>query len=156
LLADASIKYVFLGEELGARSADPGCYEGGRVQYRRLAASPAFRRGIERVEAGSHTFRLALLCAEKEPLECHRTILVARELVARGHSVDHILASGELESHEDAMRRLLRLLRRANTVGQADLWRSEAEILEEAYAMQEERIAYIDDAMREPRTAESE
>src|SRR5579862_1298929 len=63
-LLQHGIVYVFLGKELGARSEDPSCYEDGRVQYGRLAATPVFRAGIERVLAGAQKYRLALMCAE--------------------------------------------------------------------------------------------
>ena len=83
------IKYVFLGRELGARSDDPGCYDGGRVQYARLARTAGFQAGLGRVVEGAKLYRVALMCAEKEPLECHRTLLVARALVARDVAVEH-------------------------------------------------------------------
>ena len=79
-LKGAGIAYVFLGAELGARSRDPDCYEDGKVQYDRLARTAAFQRGLARVQQGAAQYRLALMCAEKEPLDCHRTILVARHL----------------------------------------------------------------------------
>lgn len=75
-LAQQGIAYVFLGRELGARPEDPSCYENGKVQYERLSATPAFKAGIERALAGAEKFRVALMCAEKEPLDCHRTLLV--------------------------------------------------------------------------------
>ena len=82
-LRACGITYVFLGKELGARSADPTCYEYGKVKYDRLAVTDLFRQGLDRVREGTRTYRVALMCAEKEPLECHRTILVARHLVDR-------------------------------------------------------------------------
>src|ERR1700730_12499176 len=106
-LAGIGIHYVFLGAELGARSQDPACYDSdGRVSYARLAGTDLFRKGIERLKAGMAEHRILLMCAEREPLECHRTILVARELVREGVAVTHILADGSLESHEHAMQRL--------------------------------------------------
>jgi uncharacterized protein (DUF488 family) len=96
------ISYVFLGKELGARSDDPSCYEDGKVQYDRLAKTPLFESAIKRILIGSQKHRVALMCAEKEPLECHRTILVARHLVAAGAEVKHILADGRLESQGEA------------------------------------------------------
>src|ERR1700730_5850781 len=89
-LRDHGIRYEFLGTELGARSADPGCYERGRVSYARLAASPAFKRGLEALLAASDEERVVMMCAEREPLDCHRTILVARELERARVPVFHI------------------------------------------------------------------
>jgi uncharacterized protein (DUF488 family) len=134
------IKYVFLGRELGARSEDRSCYENGRVQYARLARTELFRRGLDRVIRGAHEHRIVLMCAEKEPLECHRTLLVARALVEHGVAVDHILADGRLESHGDAMVRLLSVL----GLPADDLFRSRQELIAQALALQEERIAYVD------------
>ena len=86
-----AIAYRFLGRELGARSDDPTCYEDGKVKYQKLAETDLFKRGLKRVLRGlKENFRIALMCAEKEPLECHRTILVARYLVALGINVWHI------------------------------------------------------------------
>lgn len=137
------IKYVFLGRELGARSDDPACYSGGRVQYGRLAQTALFKSGIERVKRGAEGHRIALMCAEKEPLECHRTLLVARALDQGGLEVSHILADGRLESHGDAMLRLL------DVVGlpRDDLFRSQDELVSEALARQEDRVAYVDEKL---------
>jgi uncharacterized protein (DUF488 family) len=133
------IAYVFLGHELGARSDDPSCYIDGRVQYSRLAAKPLFQSGIERVLNGMKSQTIALMCAEKEPLECHRTLLVGRALDSLGVGVTHIHADGRQESHSDAMFRLLDLV----GLPRADLFRSPAELVEEAYAVQESRTAYV-------------
>jgi uncharacterized protein (DUF488 family) len=145
-LADAGIRYVFLGKELGARSDDPTCYAGNKVQYEKLAATANFRSGLVRVEQGARLFRLALTCAEKEPLECHRTILVARELIARGHEIAHIHADGTLEPHADAMRRLCEQL----GLSAHDMFRSYEETLDEAYSRQSEKIAYDRSAAKSP------
>jgi uncharacterized protein (DUF488 family) len=132
------ITYVFLGDELGARSDDPSCYENGRVRYDRLALSPKFQAGLDRVRAGMKTFRLALMCAEKDPLECHRALLVGRQLSSLGVSVQHIRADGVLESHAETVNRLLRKL----SLSETDLFRSREEVLDDAYKIQEGRIAY--------------
>jgi len=137
-LLDHGIEYVFLGDELGARPADPACYQDGRVSYARLAATDAFRSGLDRVEAALERQRPALLCAESEPLACHRTILVSRHLAGRGVAIRHILADGAIEPHEESERRLLRLLRLA----QGDLFRAERDLVERAYDLQGERIAW--------------
>ena len=81
--------------------------------------------------------RIALMCAEKDPLNCHRTILVARELVALGSKVNHILADGEIETHEAAMHRLCKQL----NIGE-DLLRTPEELENDAYAAREAKMAY--------------
>ena len=138
-LAAQGIEYRFLGKELGARSDDPNCYVAGKVQYGRLAETDLFKYGLKRVLRGmKDNFRIALMCAEKEPLECHRTILVARHLTDMGVSVAHIHASGQLESHDALLSRLSRML----NLPEQDMFRSRQELLAEAYLRQEERIAY--------------
>jgi uncharacterized protein (DUF488 family) len=144
MLARQGIAYLFLGNELGARSRDPSCYEDGRVRYRRLAQTTVFKSGLERVLSEAQSNRITLVCAEKEPLSCHRTLLVARELETLGAAVAHIHANGSLESHPAALERLLRLLKMPDF----DLFRTHGELLEEAYARQEQRIAYVDESRR--------
>lgn len=139
-LKDAGITYVFLGRELGARSEDRGCYVEGKVQYDRLAQTALFRTGLDRVIQGMKSHTVALMCAEKDPLACHRTILVCRHLVARGLKVAHILDDGRLESHDDAVSRLLREL----GLAERDLFKSRAEVVDEAFARRAEQIAYTE------------
>ena len=113
------------------------------MPYARLARTELFRCGLDRVMRGAQEHRIALMCAEKEPLECHRTLLVARALVERGVAVDHILADGRLETYGDAMVRLLALF----GLPHEDLFRSRQELIAQALALQEERIAYVDEKL---------
>jgi uncharacterized protein (DUF488 family) len=138
-LAEVGIQYVFLGAELGARSQDPACYDSdGRVSYAKLAATDLFRKGLERLQAGMREHRISLLCAEREPLDCHRTILVARELERVGVPVMHILADGSLEEHGQVMQRLAASLKLAT-----DLFSSPGELIERAYEVRAARVAYV-------------
>ena len=137
-LGKDGIGYLFLGEELGARSKDPSCYDEGRVSYRKLAATDLFRQGIDRLLAAAKSHTVAIMCAEKDPLDCHRTILVARELVKRGESVAHILASGEVEPHEQVMEHLRKKLK----IEPADLFGGD--VNEQAYETRGHQIAYVD------------
>jgi len=140
LLKKAGIAYVFLGEELGARPKDPACYDNGRVDFGHLAASEKFRRGLDRVITGSRKYRLALMCAEKEPLDCHRTILVCRHLRERGVNIKHILADGSIEDHRQTESRLLKATGLEPTLFAAGS--DESQALEQAYARRAEEIAY--------------
>ena len=137
-LETVGIRYVFMGRALGGRPDDPSCYDDGRVRYDRLAETPLFREGLERIVDGAGRERIALMCAEKEPLDCHRTILVGRSLAERGIGVAHILADGALEPHDQTMRRLL------DSAGlpREDLLQSREQLIEEALAHRERRIAY--------------
>jgi uncharacterized protein (DUF488 family) len=134
----AGIHYVSLGAELGARTKDPQCYEGERVSYAKLARTEPFRRGLGRLQSGMREHRIALMCAEREPLECHRTILIARELERAGVSVVHILADGSLETHSRVMDRLVALLK----LPDADLFGSPAQRLDAAYELQGRKMAF--------------
>lgn len=143
-LKQVGVKYVFLGKELGARCEDEYCYVGNKVNYARLAQTELFQKGIQRVIEGAALHRIALMCAERDPLDCHRTILVSRELVARDAHVAHILSDGRLEEHSDSMSRLVKRLR----LGGSDMFRSYVETVDEAYAIQGDAIAYDRDSRR--------
>lgn len=142
LLDDLGIGYDFLGGELGGRPADRACYDAaGRVRYDRVAATDAFDDGIRRIIHNADDRRIALLCSEKEPLECHRTLLIARNLAARGVAIEHILADGALENHDAAMSRLVDLHKLPQ---QGDLFRSRDDIIAEALERQAQKFAYVD------------
>ena len=109
------------------------------------AKTSTFREGLERVKKGAENYKVALMCAEKDPLQCHRTILVARNLVREGVAVRHILADGGLETQEQAEERLLD----QGKVTNADLFLSPDEILDQAYERQARAIAYEDERVGE-------
>jgi uncharacterized protein (DUF488 family) len=142
-LADANISYVFLGAELGARSDDPACYEHGRVQYDRLAKQPIFNTGIQRIIEGAKRYRIAIMCAEKEPADCHRTLLVGRVLFESGVHVDHIHADATHESHEQLETRLLTMCH----LPSGDMFRTKEQFIDDAYRIQAQRVAYLDEDM---------
>ena len=142
-LKERGIKYVFLGRELGARSTDPTCYVNGKVQYDRLAQTEPFHAGLDRLVLGSASERIAIVCTERDPLDCHRTLLVARALVGRGLDVDHILSDGSLETYDESM---LRLLEKTGQQ-QPDLFSTLDERVNVALRAQEDRIAYVDEGL---------
>jgi uncharacterized protein (DUF488 family) len=86
----------------GGRPRDPGCYDvDGYVPYDRVAASHRFRQGIQRLETGIQRYRVAVMCSEENPAECHRNLLIGRVLADRGVILQHIRADGRLQSQAD-------------------------------------------------------
>ncbi len=125
-LKDSGIEYWFLGDALGARPKDPACY-----------ATPAFKAAIDALIEKSASTRIALMCAEKEPLDCHRTILVSRALALRGCEVAHVLADGRIMPHSEIEQRLLTLARESD-----DLFGDRAAALARAYDKRAGRMEY--------------
>lgn len=142
-LTGAGIAYTFLGKEFGARSNNPLCYKSGKVQYDRLAKQPVFDEGVSRVIEGMKRYRIALMCAERDPIECHRALLVARTFFNRDIQVSHIHADGSFETHEAMESRLLALCK----MPEGDMFKSRAECIAEAYLVQGDRVAYQDSEM---------
>jgi uncharacterized protein (DUF488 family) len=107
LLAEANISYLFFGDELGGRPRDPSLYCDGVADYEAMARRPSFQAGLDRLLAKAAEQRLCLMCSERDPFDCHRCLLVARALAARGATIGHILHDGGIESHAAIERRLL-------------------------------------------------
>ena len=141
-LREAEIEYVFLGNELGARRDEESCYVDCQAKYDLIAQLPRFQAGLDRLQQGMEEYRVALTCSEAEPLACHRTILICRELRATQPNlrITHILGDGNVESHEEAEKRLIE-----EHGLQLELFgelSSPAGLLARAYELQGERIAY--------------
>ncbi len=147
-LREAGIAYVFLGDLLGGRPDDPSLYDDeGHVDYERVRQTPAFRRGLERLLLGLERYRVAMLCAEADPLECHRGLMITPALVEFGVTPLHLRRDGSVETTAEMERRLLRETR----VGEALLDglfadavtpEMKADLLAEAYRKQARRKGY--------------
>ncbi len=141
----AGIHYVFLGRELGARRDESNCYVGGKVSYDRIAKAEAFRAGLTRLEQDAVSSTVALMCAEKDPLDCHRTVLVSRHAAAFT-KIFHIRADGSLEAHSDLEQRM----RRMYGLFDSDLFIPPEAQLAEAYTRRGDEIAYVEQAQTTP------
>ena len=109
LLAGANMDYLFFGAELGGRPRDPLLYCDGVADYEAMARRPGFQAGLDRLLEKAGQQRLCLMCSERDPLDCHRCLLVARALAMRDVTVGHILHDGAIQSHAAIERRLLEL-----------------------------------------------
>jgi len=96
------IKYLFLGDLIGGRAEGAEFYDDdGCVLYGKVAQSEKFGQGIQRLMDGVAKYRVALMCGEEDPSECHRRLLIGRVLGDRGVRVMHIRGDGRIESEED-------------------------------------------------------
>jgi uncharacterized protein (DUF488 family) len=137
-LAQEGLAYVPLGEELGGRPRDPRLYrEDGVADYAAMARTDEFRAGLDRIAEGARRYRVCLMCAEREPLDCHRCLLVTRALAERGYAIGHVLADGAIEPHAEAEERLLKLARVP-----ADLFADRDQRVAAAYARRTGTAAY--------------
>ena len=109
------LRYVFMGDGLGGQPKDPACHTDGKVDYDKVQAQPFFQAGIERMKkAFAQQHRVALLCSEGRPEQCHRSKLIGEALVAAGIPVCHIDEDGQLLTQRQVIDRLTR--------GQLDLF----------------------------------
>lgn len=134
------IGYLFLGRELGARRTEAECYSDGQAQYDKIAATKPFQEALQRLVGEAKRSPVAMMCAEKEPLDCHRTILICRHLRNSGLAIKHILADGGEEDHTATERRLVKEMGVTRTLFEPHL--SEADLVEQAYDERARQIAY--------------
>jgi uncharacterized protein (DUF488 family) len=134
------IAYVFLGKELGGRPSDRQFYCDGVADYERMSQTVEFSKGLDRVLEGAKKYRIALMCSERDPLDCHRCLLVGRALAQRGVRMSHILGDGRVVSHSTIEDKLLELSGR-NT---DDFFALPSERLATAYRERARRVAFAE------------
>jgi len=132
------IAYVYLGDCLGPRIDNPACYINGKAEYHLIAETDLFEQGISRLKKGMGEHTIALMCSEKDPVSCHRMILVCRHLKSHVLQILHILEDGSLETNESAEKRLMKLLK----IPETDLFAGPEDLIAQAYDVQGEKITY--------------
>jgi uncharacterized protein (DUF488 family) len=137
-LKQHDMAYLPYGEGLGGRPADASLYRDGVADYEAMAQRPEFLAALDRLIADAARHRACLMCAEREPLDCHRCLLVTRALAERGLAVGHILHDGTVEPHTATEQRLLTLCQQAD-----DLFvTGQRERLAAAYRHRARAVAY--------------
>ena len=144
-LRDRGIHYRNYAREFGARQDDPAYYSPeGYLDFERFARSEPFLQGVEKLcESMRRDYRPALMCAEKDPMSCHRAILVSRAFFERGYHVVHLLPEDGSTTQEEVEQRLLEEYfpdrHQMSLFGEAE---SDAALREAAYREQNRRIGY--------------
>jgi len=147
-LVDHEIHYHFLGDQLGGRPQSTEVYDSdGRVNYERVKATAAFQRGLVCLAQALENSRLAMLCSEEDPIDCHRGLLIAPAMKEQGFAAMHIRGDGSLESQADFEARLIDITGAGSGLLDglfADSLSTEDhdQILAEAYRVQSQRKAF--------------
>jgi uncharacterized protein (DUF488 family) len=102
---EAGLQYVYMGDLLGGRPADPSCRnEKGKLLFDIVKNKPFFQKGIERLQmAHQKNIRLAIMCAETKPQDCHRTKWIGEALREKEIPLQHITEKGLLKTQEQVM-----------------------------------------------------
>jgi uncharacterized protein (DUF488 family) len=142
-LTTAKIRYEFCGEQLGGRPLDPQCYlANGLVDYSKRRRAPGFLEAIDKAIALARERKTAIVCAEEDPLHCHRFLLICPALVARGVAPVHLRRGGAAETQRDAEDRLLQLHGFADVTSDSLFAHGRESALEDALRLQSEQYGF--------------
>jgi uncharacterized protein (DUF488 family) len=136
-LPSQGISYLAMGAALGGRPRDASLYCDGVADYEAMAAVPEFQDGLNHLAEAARTARVCVMCAEREPLDCHRCLLIGRLLAARRIKLGHILIDGTIEPNFATEERLLAL---ASKEG-GDLFHDRPARLADAYRRRARSVA---------------
>ena len=146
-LKSHDIQYLHFGDEFGARRTD--CLdEHGQVNFERAVKTPNFQQGVIRLMTGlKKGYRIALMCSEADPLECHHFSMVSRYFYDQGVDVQHIMKDGILASHASLEKEMINqfLHSRKYHLPEIDLLfgsYSEEEQRKDAYRLKNKEIGY--------------
>lgn len=146
-LNSVNVKYVFMGKYFGARSQNVELYnDKGYLDFEKVRKSKDFNEGIENVILGleqGHT--IALMCTEKQPIDCHRAIMISRAFEMQKIYAKHIMPNGKILTQQQLDEQLLRKYfpdRRQLTLLSYEKPVNEDEYLLEAYRKRNAEIAY--------------
>jgi len=142
-LTAAKIRYEFCGEQLGGRPLDPQFYlANGLVDYSKRRRAPTFIEAVDKAIALARERKTAILCAEEDPLHCHRFLLICPALVARGVAPVHLRRGGAAETQRDAEDRLLQLHGFADVTSDSLFAHGRESALEDALRLQSEQYGF--------------
>lgn len=140
-----NIYYRNYAVAFGARQKDRNYYhKDGYLDFERFLNSEPFKQGVEKLcNSMKQNYTFALMCAEKDPICCHRAILVARAFYEKGYKVIHLLPNGIAMTQEEINERLLEIhFPNRNQISFIEEAEDDATQLKKAYEKQNEKIGY--------------
>ena len=138
LLQKNNIFYLYFGDGFGARPDCEDCYINNEAMYSLIARTSKFKEYKKRIINGLEKYNIVLLCAETDPLRCHRNILICRNIKNDFSNISHILKNNIIEKNTESEKRLLK----EYSLEQNDLFSSFEDRLESAYDMRSKEIQY--------------
>lgn len=143
-LKEHNILYRNYANEFGARQTNPAFYSGDIVDFDKFIKSAQFLEGVSKVKKGiERGYKFVLMCAEKDPIKCHRSIMLGKGFSENGFDVKHIVSKTEIESQRELEERLLEMYHQDRF--QLTLFggeQSASELLADAYKKQNLAIGY--------------
>lgn len=141
--------YLSFGDMLGARPKDDVLYTDRMADFTKMSQSPLFIKGCQRIRNGLEKFQICIMCAEKDPIDCHRAILVARNfnLLYPEIKIFHIHPSSDIEPQEELDKRIIDMFESKAPLYYSGL--SYKDKLREAYISRGKEIAYHKKPQRE-------
>ncbi len=144
-LKQHNILYENLALEFGARQENKEFFsKDGFVDFEKFTQSEQFKNGLLKIKDGlNQKTNFVLMCAEKDPINCHRSIMIGHAMQKNGIEVLHIMPDNQLQSQSEIDKRLLELYspdrNQLNLFAQSS---DEQELIEQAYKKQNEKIGY--------------
>lgn len=147
-LTNAGFVYIYMGKELAAKRIRKNSYNNeGHSNFEEVIKEEEFKRGVERLKNGCEKgYKIILLGAMQDPIRCHRSILVGRELVKNDFDVKHILDDYSIVTQDDIEEMLLnKYFSNRNQITIEDLTGNSLnneEMINEGYKLANREIGY--------------
>jgi uncharacterized protein (DUF488 family) len=143
-LKKENIMYRNYKKEFGARQEEPSFYPKGYLDFDLFTKSEQFNEGVLKIAKGIEMgFSFVLMCAEKDPITCHRNIMVAKAFKERGYNIKHILFDGSIESQDDIEKRMIKeYFPERNQMALFDENKSDEDLIKASYNKKNEEIGY--------------
>lgn len=142
-----NIAYVYMGDLLGARYSDSNLLDqDGKVNFKKVSQTKKFIEGIAKlIQLIEKGLIISLMCSEKDPFDCHRFVLISKELAKNGINVQHILEDGtKISNYELEVRLLKKYMKNYNQTTLSGIKKTKAEAIEEAYEKRNKDIAFME------------
>jgi len=145
LLKSHHIYYRNYAKEFGAQQIERRFYTAqGYLDFELFTASDIYHHGYQKIEDGlKQEYVFAFMCAEKDPMDCHRSIMVSKTFNDHGYSVLHLLPAKNPVSQVDIEERLLdKYFPDRDQLSLLSEQKDENELITEAYRKRNAEIGY--------------